>query len=308
MRKTKYFALLLFLLLNINSYSLIEYDDGSEFQQKFENKKKPKRQIKRIAPPSKSSSAPVRRNSSSPKFITFSTKYNSISQKGYGKSSLTGFNLNLNTSSNLYLDLSYWMAQTDDSDISSTKSYQKGNPKIKLGFNWLALGDAQERVTIDLLASLTLGEKKSNFAQSRTDKSFGLLTTKRFYSFILGLGYNMTFTGDSKNNSELNIGNIKHIYGTLGAAVSNQIRFAVEAGRYDIGKKDEDGTSSLQEDVIVNYISPKLQLMIHPQSSIELGAVFHSETKNTHNLNNIKIWNLPNSAGNSLYAGVNFFL
>jgi len=42
--------------------------------------------------------------------------------------------------------------------------------------------------------------------------------------------------------------------------------------------------------------------------SLDLGAVFRSKRLKDENLLNARLWNLPGSYGNKIYAGLNFSL
>ncbi len=227
-----------------------------------------------------------------------------------GNVSSVGISTHFETPYNIFLDASYSQGKLSDDlgNISTSENtgLQSGNPEVMLGFNWLEFGAAQEAAHIDLLAGARIGQSDSDFATQRTDKMFGVTTAKRFYNFALGLGYQMTITGDS-DETELSIGNISKLSASLGWVVSPDIRFMVEANSYSIGRSTENTTYKLEEKTKVSVISPKLILGISPLVDLSLGAHFSSRRLQNDKLLGAKLWNLDGLYGNSLYVkmGIN---
>jgi len=144
-----------------------------------------------------------------------------VSQIESNKYGVINLNTHLQTPFNIYFDISYWSAHSN----SGTKA---GNPKAIIGFNWLKFGTLSEEARLDIYGG-TKVSGDSDLASSRTDKIFGVETTKRFGSFGLGIGYDFTSVGIPRKSSDLVIGNINRIVMSGGWIVSNDIQFEVEA-------------------------------------------------------------------------------
>lgn len=302
--------LLFFTLFLISKYSfaLVDYTESSPEPAPAPTK------IKRIAPPSStnssvaSGSGMITRSGPSGVF-ELSANYGMIdAQVGdqSGKVNVTSFQGHFETSYNIWLDAAWSMGSFDSSSTIGEGSSQKGNPQVILGVNWLEFGGGADRASMDFIGGANIGQKNSGFATSRTDKIVGVETAKRFGTFVFGLGYRVWLTGSPSQETELNIGNIQRLNASLGWMVSPDIRFAVEAATVSIGAGD--GDNALSEKISFGTVSPSLQLTISPMVSLDLGAVFRSKRLKDENLLNARLWNLPGSYGNKIYAGLNFSL
>ncbi len=300
--------LLFFSLFLISKYSfaLVDYTESSQAPAQATTK------VKRIAPPSATSVASsnnlISRSAPSGMF-EIAARYGVIdAQVGEqsGKVNVTSFEAHFETSYNIWLDSKWAMGTFDDSSSLGSGSSQKGNPQIVLGVNWLEYGGAGDRASMDFIGGVNIGQKDSAFATSRTDKIVGVETAKRFGTFVFGLGYRVWLTGNPSTDNELDIGNIQRLNASLGWMVSPDIRFAVEAATVSVGSGE--GVNAIQEKISFGTISPSLQLTISPMVSLDLGAVFRSKRLKDENLLAARLWNLPGSYGNNIYAGLNFAL
>lgn len=198
----------------------------------------------------------------------------------------------------VYFQGSYWSANTNEGS-------QDGNPKLILGFNWLRFGSPSEEARFDLYGGARLGAK-SELATSRTDKIFGVETTKRFGTFGLGIGYEMTLAGKAKRETEMQIGDVQRLSVSGGWMVSNDIQFEVEAENFTIAADDSGAVNGLKEKVNFSTLSPKLNLGLAPAVHLEMGARFRmKKAKEELNLASAGLFDLHGSLANSMYAGLN---
>lgn len=216
------------------------------------------------------------------------------------KIGVLNLNTHLQTPFNIYADLTYWQAQ------GKTGS-QSGNPKAIIGFNWLRFGAPSEEARFDLFGGAKFSGS-SELASSRTDKIFGVETTKRFGTFGLGIGYDITLTGTPKRESDMSIGNIHRISVSGGWMVSNDIQFELEVENFKINQSsDASRANRLNSSVSFSTLSPKLNLTIVPAVSVDLGARFRTnKPKSTQDLSSAKLFDLHGAYSNSLFAGLNF--
>ena len=219
-----------------------------------------------------------------------------------GKVDQLAFEAHIQTRYNIFLAASYaQMKSSDISLVSDKTSYQKGNPEVILGFNWLQFGKPQDLATIDLYGGLSFGQNNSDFATQRSDRFFGVTTAKRFQNFALGLGYEMRLTDDPVAG-ELAVGNISKLSASLGWVVSNDIRFLVEGHTYNVGNKDVSG--GLTQDVKFSVLKPQLQLKLSPLIDLSLGATLRTRRLKEEVLTEAKLWNFDGAYGSSLFAGL----
>lgn len=214
------------------------------------------------------------------------------------------FNLNthLQTPFNIYVDASYWNAQTKSSS-------QSGNPKVLIGFNWLRFGNPSDEARLDIYGGAKL-PGSSLLGSSRTDKIFGVETTKRFGTFGLGLGYDLTVAGSPKKVQDMSIGNINRITISGGWMVSNDIQFEMELENFKINQSSDTSRSNyLMKSISFSTFSPKLNLTIAKGVSLELGARFRTnKPKTDQELASAKLFDLHGAYSNSLFAGLNLNL
>ncbi len=215
------------------------------------------------------------------------------------KIGVINFNTHVQTPFNIYADLTYWQAQ-------KKAGSQSGNPKAIIGFNWLRFGAPSEEAKFDIFGGAKL-KGSSELASSRTDKIFGAETTKRFGTFGLGIGYDITLTGTPKKDTDMSIGNIHRIAISGGWMVSNDIQFEVEVENFKVSQSsDTSRANHLKNSISFSTLSPKLNLTIVPAVSVELGARFRTnKPKSDQDLSSAKLFDLHGAYSNSLFAGLN---
>ncbi|MDO9183531.1 MAG: hypothetical protein Q7U04_14040, partial [Bacteriovorax sp.] len=230
--------------------------------------------------------------------FSFNTNYETLNINSE-KISVINLNTHLQTPFNVYLDMSYWSAKSHTGSSG-------GNPKAIIGFNWLRFGNPSDEARLDIYGGVKL-PGTSNLASGRTDKVFGVETTKRFGTFGLGIGYDITLTGPTKKSSDMSIGNINRIALSGGWMVSNDIQFELEVENFKINQSSETGKSNyLLKSVSFSTLSPKLNLTIAPSLTLELGARFRTnKPKSDQDLASAKIFDLHGAYSNSLFAGIN---
>ena len=230
--------------------------------------------------------------------FSFNTNYEAM-EIDNSKVGVLNLNTHLQTPFNVYLDMSYWNAQNKNNS-------QNGNPKGIIGFNWLRFGTPSDEARFDFYGGVKL-PGTSQFASSRTDKIFGVETTKRFGTFGLALGYDMTLVGTPKNEQDLSIGNINRISVSGGWMVSNDIQFELEIENFKVNQSSSSVSSNyLSKSVTFSTLSPKLSLTIAQAVSLELGARFRTnKPKTDQDLAKAKLFDLHGSYSNSLFAGLN---
>jgi hypothetical protein len=285
-----------------NTLALVDYTESSSVSIPVQRKAAPRPVIQRAAPRA------ATKNSTRSGMLDFDLGYRQVDVNhdiAQGKATFLELKGHLQTQYNLYLDFNYWGASSDDSSLAEGAGYQKGNPRVVLGFNWLRFGKAEEMATIDLYVG---GEFSGNteFSSSRTDKIAGIETSKRFYNFALALGYEYVLTGTAKDE-EVNIGNISNLKASLGWVVSPDIQFAIEANNYTIADdKNNESAYKLREKVSFASVTPMMNLGISPLISLKMGATFRTKkAKHVDQLLAAKLWSLPGVYGNSLFVGLN---
>jgi hypothetical protein len=232
--------------------------------------------------------------------FSFTTNYESLEIES-NKYGVLNLNAHVQTPVNIYLDATYWNADGNEGSSS-------GNPRLILGFNWLRFGSPSEEAKLDIYGGVKLSSS-SLLGSSRTDKIFGAETTKRFGTFGIGIGYDMTLVGNAKNTDEKTIGNINRLNISGGWMVSEDIQFEIEAENYSIAPGDESRTNRLIEKVSFSTLSPKLNLGLAPAINLELGARFRmKKVKEDSDLMAAKVFDLHGVHSNSLFAGLNITL
>jgi hypothetical protein len=229
--------------------------------------------------------------------FSFATNYESM-EIGNNKYGVLNMNAHVQTPVNIFLDASYWNANGNEGSSS-------GNPKLILGFNWLRFGSPSEEAKLDIYGGVKLSSN-STLGSSRTDKVVGAETTKRFGTFGVGIGYDMTLVGTPKKSDENAIGNIGRLTISGGWMVSEDIQFEVEAENFSIAAGDQSRANRLKEKVSFSTLSPKLNLGLAPAVNLELGARFRmKKAKEEANLQASKVFDLHGAYTNSLFAGLN---
>jgi hypothetical protein len=233
--------------------------------------------------------------------FSFASNYESMEIAGQ-KYGVLNIGTHIQTPVNVFLDASYWTASGDAGSAN-------GNPKIILGFNWLRFGNPSDEAKLDIYGGAKLSSS-SKLGTSRTDKIVGAETTKRFGTFGLGLGYDMTMAGTPKNVDENAIGNINRLTISGGWMVSQDIQFEVEVENFTINKaKDTNRPNRLAEKASFSTLSPKVNLGLAPAVNLELGARFRmKKAREEANLLNARVFDLHGANTNSLFAGLNITL
>jgi hypothetical protein len=306
MKKETFYSALIFSIAFFASqaFALVDYSENE------------------VAAPAKKNSRPIKINKRPSSFSTSSAPKRSGGGSSFGEFSLnsgyqsssievgdrTGkinswhFDGHFQTNYGFYINASHYMASSESESLAANTGTQQGNPRAILGFNWLRFGSGADAGSIDILAGASLGQTGSDFASQRTDKIFGIETTKKMASMVLGLGYEYRITGASKDENELAIGNIQKIYAILGWMATPDIRFSVEGGTYKIG--EGTGDYSLVEKTSFGYVSPKVHLSLSPIVSLELGAIFRSKRLKNESLVDARLYDLKGAYGSSILAGL----
>ena len=288
------------LALSTQAYALVDYSSP----------------VQADAPKAKPNSAPSKMASAGPssismeKFFSLNTGIEKL-KVNYGgqtnKVSLYSLGGHFQTPYNIYMDASFWGASAADSKITDKNKTQMGNPTMKLGFNWLTLGNASELATFDFTAGMMFaGPKSSDFSSSRTDAMVGVELTKRFSDFALLLGYEYRFAGKTKISEETPVGNIQKIMASLGWKISNDIRFALEGTMYRVGQnKLNTPNAGLSENISFASLSPKLSLGLASSVDLELGALYRTRSVSLKDdIVDARLWDLKGLYGNSIFANL----
>lgn len=218
------------------------------------------------------------------------------------------FSGHFETRYNFYLNLHYWMAHSNSQALVGTETgYQKGNPTVILGFNWLEVGDARERVTLGFTTGMSFGLKDSALASSRDDRHFGVVTKKRFGPIILGLNYILTLTGAPRREEEMAIGSIRMAQAFLGWN-PGAYRFLLETGTYTVEPPGGNRNPRLREKVSFGYLSPKAIVNFGGLLNLEFGAIFRTKRNKEYSLASANLWDLRGAYGNSFFGGINLSL
>lgn len=277
-----------------SAHALVDY---SNTVGGVEEKAPPNRSIQKMSAPSNSGSG---RGLTWKSDFSFTTNYESLEIES-NKYGVLNLNAHVQTPVNIYLDATYWNASGNEGSSS-------GNPRLILGFNWLRFGSPSEEAKLDIYGGVKLSSN-SLLGSSRTDKIFGAETTKRFGTFGIGIGYDMTLVGNAKNSDEKAVGNINRLTISGGWMVSEDIQFEIEAENYSIAAGNESRANRLDEKVSFSTLSPKLNLGLAPAINLELGARFRMKKVNKDsNLMAAKIFDLHGVHSNSLFAGLNITL
>ncbi|MCF8058454.1 MAG: hypothetical protein K9K67_04105 [Bacteriovoracaceae bacterium] len=307
MPANKNFLIALILLCSPLTHALVDYTEAEAFSPQ----KSGASSVATKAPVSRSVTKPKQSsNTSEPMGFNTGLSYGTqdIELDGQsGKVETMGFEGHFQTRYNVFMAVSYFQTKSSSSSLVTERtSFQKGNPQIILGFNWLQFGKPSDLATIDLYGGISLGQSNSDFATERTDQLVGISTAKRFYNVALGLGYEVRLTGSGVAN-EMAIGNISKLSASLGWVVSPDIRFLIEGSTYSIESSDDSGAAlRLQEKVSFSTVKPQLQLKITPLVDLTLGAKFRTKRLKDSNLTQARLWNLEGAYGNGIFAGLSF--
>lgn len=279
-------------MLSINAYALVDYSEVvPDKNAKAENTAN--RMSTRLDAPANASKSLVWKSD-----FSFNSNYEARTIETE-KIGVLNLNTHLQTPFNVYLDLSYWNA-------NNSAGSQAGNPKGIIGFNWLRFGSPGDEARLDLYGGAKVAGS-SVLASSRTDKIFGVETTKRFGTFGLGLGFEMNLSGAPKKTEDMSIGNIQRISLSGGWMVSNDIQFELEVENYKVNQSaDTSRVNRLEKSISFSALTPKLNLSLAPGIGLEMGARFRTnKPKTDQNLASAKLFDLHGAYSNSLFAGLN---
>jgi len=309
-------TLLIIFIIN-ESFALVDYSGGPSSNFSFSKNKT------NLASRATSSKRPRRKRTSysttskqSPsfsKYFSFGTGYEKLdleTDTTDGKIDKYNFSARVTTNYNFFASINYWMAATSLGGDIGQSEYQSGDPELVIGMNWLEFGQAHDRMTIDLYAGLTFGNKESKLASSRDDKFFGLETTKRFLNLVLGLGYELRLSEAPANSTEVEIGNIQKLAAAIGATISHDIKFQISATSVTIfSSGNTEGQNRLTKDIKYTQITPKLILGVTSTLEMEMGATFRSNRRlEGTTLIDARLMGLRGSYGNSIFTGLKFSL
>jgi len=242
-----------------------------------------------------------------PMLFSLSPSYEVFSVEQTDKESkvnATRLNAKIYSPWNFQLDLRYAMYDSKDKDINPNGKGQKGNLETRVAVDWLSFGGESDRTALTFVGGASFKSGNSSMGNSRNDKIVGLETSKRFYWFGLGLGYELTLTGSPKNQDEKEIGNINHLYAGLDFDLSNQINVALMADNYSITATSGSRENRLEEKVSFNTLTASLNL--RPGAFlVELGARYNTKkAANPGELVDARLWNLAGAYGNSIFTSL----
>lgn len=313
-KKIACFSLLFYGVSSLSSYALVEYDDNSGGGVRVKLKEKLQQ---RMSVPKGNSNIKINkipRNNGpqlTQKMFNVGLAYENLNVKQEGMEGSVGlvrmggqFQMPIN----IFLDFSYYGGKTESKELSKENSFQKGNAKFIVGFNWLKVGNFEDQMRIDIYGGFSAAEKRSALGSSRNDKVFGLRTSKNFYTVMLGLIGEINLTGSPDNKEETSIGNITKLGGAVGWVVSNDIRFEAEYNNYFIKSSDDDDSpNNLANDVSFGVVSPRILLRFFGGVDFSLGTHFQTKKKlDTRPLLKAKLYDIPGVYGNSVSLGLNF--
>lgn len=302
MNRLKSLAVISFFSLTFNSHALVDYSGGSSSTNQYD--------------PTTTSPAPVVRQSRAkapstassgfdwgflPQAVDFSLGYTSA-KAFYTDENINMVNMKLKGSfaHGIFLELGVNGAQSLE-----TSEYEQGNSNVKLGFNWLDIGNDYNKLIFDLFVGTSFSGK-NEFSTKRSDRFVGVTSEKRFGAAALGLTYERTFTEGLVDDEEMSIGDISHWYADFGVMVSSEIQFLVTYGEVKVGASDFLSANYLSSDLKYSYIKPQMFLKMANAVRLNLGAVFQASRPDTSLMNSsLKVWGLPAAYGNTLFAGLN---
>jgi hypothetical protein len=301
--------------VSFSGHALVDYSQSESYTPKNSGARSVK-----AAPASAPRAAKVQRSVSRSASSGQSGKTHFSSELSYGsqniklqdveaKTNVMRFNGHFATDYNIFLDASYFQTSSSSTDLigDATADQEKGNPELKLGFNWLNIGQAAEAVTVDLYGGYSFGQNNSIFATSRDDRIVGVSTAKRFHHFVIGLGYELRMTGDAIE-SERQVGNITALEANLGWVVSNDIRFLLNAKSYQVSAGDRALGLNLDRTLKFSTITPKMILSLAPMINLNLAAQFRTRRLKDNDTLDANLWSLDAAYGTSLIAGLSFTL
>ena len=308
-------------LSSLQLFALVDYSDSSQFKPKGKRTSGVKaRKGKRSKASARSVRSTSKRSSKGSKprgmgIFNLSTGMESISVHGSTENSKVGLyrmSGHFQTFHNIYFDSSYWYASSSSEEFASMEGSKSGNPTLKIGLNWLQMGGATDLAMVNLIGGVMLPQDDAIFASSRTDKLVGIETSKRFGSFVFGMGYELRLTGTPGDEKEMDLGSIHGVKAALGWTVSPDIRFLLEADRYRVLSKTYDSSEenihplALDRELVFAHLTTKLFLGLGPFIEMALGARFRTSSPTEGEVPlAARLWDLPAGYGNSIFTSLN---
>jgi len=273
------------LMFSMQAFSLVDYSDS-------ESTAKVNTTTTKMSPRENSSSLIWKSD------FSLETNYELL-KINQDKVGLLNIGTHIQTPFNVYFDARYWQA-------NSNQGSSAGNPKLVLGFNWLRIGSQTDMAALNLYGGAMLSSS-SFLGSSRTDKLFGIETTKKFGNFGLGIGFELGMSGAPKNSTEMAIGNTQKIEISGGWMATNDIQFEVSAENFKINKNTEyQVTQSLQKELSYSTLTSKMNLQIFPAVNFEFGARFPMKrAKSEQDLAQAKLINNHGTYSSTVFSGLN---
>lgn len=235
--------------------------------------------------------------------------------EGEEKVDFMKFQAQFMTQYDVFLDVRYWMTPSSALDIlgheGEQSSTHQGNARTVLGFNWMNFGGGPTAGNVDLYGGASIRASESSaFGASRTDMVLGVMTSKRFHSLALGLGYELVRTGNPGKDAELSIGDIQKFHASLGWRVSPDIQMMLEGATYRIGSSEQtERTFYLQESQTFASVTPSMVLRLSHLMRLRLGATFQTnKVDDPKEMVRARLWDIDGLYGNRLFAGLSFSL
>ncbi|WP_412469600.1 MULTISPECIES: hypothetical protein [unclassified Halobacteriovorax] len=236
-----------------------------------------------------------------PEYYDFSLGY--VANKSFitdENINFVNFNLKMGFAHGIFIDLSARGAQSLE-----TSEFEQANSGVKLGFNWLEIGNDYNKLIIDTYLGMRF-KGDSEFSTQRNDRLLGVSTEKRFGAVALGVDYERVFADTLDNDEEMAVGDISHIKANLGIMVSHEIQFLLTYGEVKVSSSDFFTANSLNSDLKYSYLMPQMFLRMSRSVRLNMGAGFQVSRPDTSVLNETtKLWDLPVLYGNTLFAGLN---
>ena len=156
--------------------------------------------------------------------------------------------------------------------IVAAQGESRGNADFLLGFNWLRFGGGGSKVGVDVFGGVSLGQKNSSFATSRTDAMFGMKTYKNFYQLALEMGFEHHLMGTPVSGDELSVGDIQTFSLELGWRAGPDIFLALKGGTVRVAPQE----GGLDQKMNWGYISPILRLSFSSLVGVNIKGNFRT--------------------------------
>lgn len=251
------------LMMATSAYAIVDYSETVPVPQSETRVREAQKAIRKEAPT---------RNSSGRGFgFSLLSSFHNQSMPGEGKFNKTSVELNIETPVNVWFNGSFWQGSGSGFSNQELNKSHKGNPEVKMGFNFLQVGTREDLATMDIYGGAELSSQ-SKLASSRTDQIYGLDISKRFVDLALGLGYELRTTGKVKNTEDYDLGNIQRIKATFGWMVSPDIQFQTDFITTSVGVGE--GTNALPSKMQYSTLAPRLNLKLASVVNFTMGADF----------------------------------